>query len=107
MISCPVGFPGTLGQHSLAFSEGCRLRVCTEMPALLLSRGACCCCRVQIYQIEDSGAVKLLCSNIILGSDRPIRLHGGLVLGVTLDRKIRSGESLISRVSGNIKFNYV
>ena len=37
--------------------------------------------------------VKLLCSNIILGSDRPIRLHGGLVLGVAFDKKIRSGES--------------
>lgn len=38
--------------------------------------------------------MKLLCSNIILGSDRPVRLHGGLVLGVTFDKKIRSGESL-------------
>ena len=37
--------------------------------------------------------VKLLCSNIILGSDRPTRLHGGLVLGVAFDKKIRSGES--------------
>ena len=36
--------------------------------------------------------VKLLCSNIILGSDRPLRLHGGLVLGVAFDKKIRSGE---------------
>jgi hypothetical protein len=62
---------------------------------------------VQIYLIEESGAVKLLCSNIILGSDRPIRLHGGLVLGVTLDRKIRSGESLIIRASGNIKYYYI
>ena len=37
--------------------------------------------------------MKLLCSNIILGSDRPLRLHGGLVLGVAFDKKIRSGES--------------
>ncbi len=48
---------------------------------------------VQIYEVEDGGAVKMLCSNIILGSDRPIRLHGGLVLGVTFDKKIRSGKS--------------
>lgn len=46
---------------------------------------------LQIYSVEDGGVVKLQCSNIILGSDRPIRLHGGLVLGVTFDKKIRSG----------------
>ena len=44
--------------------------------------------------------MKLLCSNIILGSDRPIRLHGGLVLGVTFDKKIRSGESLTLMMLG-------
>jgi len=48
---------------------------------------------MQIYQVEEGGGVKLLCSNIILESDRPIRLHGGLVLGVTFDKKIRSGKA--------------
>ena len=37
--------------------------------------------------------MKLLCSNIILGSDRPVRLHGGVVLGVAFDKKIRSGKA--------------
>ena len=50
-------------------------------------------CRAQIYEVAEGGAVKLLCSNIILGSDRPIRLHGGLVLGVVFDKKIRSGKA--------------
>lgn len=57
-------------------------------------------CLVQIYEVEDGGAVKMLCSNIILGSDRPIRLHGGLVLGVTFDKKIRSGKASHVSFSG-------
>lgn len=46
---------------------------------------------VQVYEVEGSGAVKLLCSNVILGSDRPLALHGGAILGVAFDRKIKPG----------------
>lgn len=35
--------------------------------------------------------MKGLCSNVIMGSDRPSSLHGGAVLGVGFDKKIRPG----------------
>ncbi len=35
--------------------------------------------------------MKQVCSNVIMGSDRPTSLHGGAVLGVGFDKKIRPG----------------
>jgi hypothetical protein len=45
----------------------------------------------QVYEVDAKGTTKLLCSNVVLGSDRPIALHGGAVLGVAFDRRIRPG----------------
>ncbi|BDA49478.1 hypothetical protein COCOBI_14-0960 [Coccomyxa sp. Obi] len=46
---------------------------------------------VEVYRVEEGGAVKQVCSNVIMGSDRPTSLHGGAVLGVGFDKKIRPG----------------
>ncbi len=46
---------------------------------------------MQVFRGEDGGVVKEVCSNVIMGSDRPTSLHGGAVLGVGFDKKIRPG----------------
>lgn len=56
-------------------------------------------CLQQVFNIEDSGAVKQVCSNVVMGSDRPTLLHGGAVLGVGFDRKIRPGTTAIRQMA--------
>ena len=45
----------------------------------------------QVYSVEEGGAVKMLCSNVVLGNDLPVALQGGAVLSVAFLKKAPPG----------------
>ncbi|KAK9822211.1 hypothetical protein WJX81_006190 [Elliptochloris bilobata] len=44
---------------------------------------------VEVWEVTGEGGVRQLVSNIVMGSDVPVGLHGGAALGVTFSRQLR------------------
>ncbi len=45
----------------------------------------------QVWEVKNEGGVRQLFSNVVMGSDVPVALHGGAALGVTFSRLLRPG----------------
>lgn len=45
----------------------------------------------QVWEVKSEGGVRQLFSNVVMGSDVPVALHGGAALGVTFSRLLRPG----------------